>query len=178
MNENDLIWLDLEMTGLHPEKDVILEIGTIITNAQLDILAEGPVLAIHQTDAILNGMDPWCIEHHGQSGLTERCRKSTVSLAQAEQETLTFLKKHCFPKKIPLCGNSIGQDRRFLVKYMPTLEGFFHYRNIDVSTIKELVHRWYPKAQHSPQKNSTHYVLDDIQESIAELRHYRKAVFR
>ncbi len=178
MNENDLIWMDLEMTGLHPEKDVILEIGTVVTNADLQVIAEGPVFAVHQPDAVLDGMDPWCIEHHGKSGLTDRCRKSKVSLAQAEKETLAFLQKHCPAKKIPLCGNSIGQDRRFLVKYMPTLNDFFHYRNVDVSTIKELVQRWYPKLEHGREKNKSHQVMDDIRESIEELQHYRKNVFR
>lgn len=178
MNASDLIWLDLEMTGLFPETDVILEIGTVITNANLDVLAEGPVLAIHQPDAVLDGMDQWCREHHGKSGLTERCRKSTISVAQAEAQTLEFLKTHCPARKIPLCGNSIGQDRRFLVKYMPTLNDFFHYRNVDVSTIKELVNRWYPASVHAPAKASTHHVLDDVRESIAELRHYRKAIFK
>lgn len=178
MNESDLIWLDLEMTGLHPEKDVILEIGTVITNADLTVLAEGPVFAIHQSHAVLDGMDPWCVEHHGTSGLTERCRTSTVTLAQAEQETLQFLQKHCPPSKLPLCGNSIGQDRRFLAKYMPKLNDFFHYRNIDVSTIKELVRRWYPHKMNAPAKKQTHYVMDDILESIAELKHYKENVFR
>lgn len=178
MNDTHLIWLDLEMTGLHPEKDVILELGTVVTDANLKVLAKGPVFAIHQPDAVLDGMDPWCVEHHGKSGLTDRCRKSKVTVDQAERETLEFLKKHCPPQKIPLCGNSIGQDRRFLVKYMPTLNDFFHYRNVDVSTIKELVTRWYPNVAEGPEKKKTHAVMDDVLDSIAELEHYRKNVFR
>ena len=141
-----LIWLDLEMTGLDPDRHTILEIGTAITDNSLKVLAEGPAIAIHHPEAVLKNMDSWCIEHHGKSGLTEKCRASRVSMAQAEERTLMFLKKHLKPDASPLCGNSIGQDRRFLVKYMPKLNAFFHYRNVDVSSIKELVHRWYPRS--------------------------------
>jgi len=179
MAKNDLlIWLDLEMTGLNPEKDVIMEIGTVVTDKDLRVIAEGPALAIHQEDSVLNHMDSWCIEHHGQSGLTQRCRDSKISTDQAERQTLEFLKQHCPAGKIPLCGNSIGQDRRFLAKYMPTLNQFFHYRNVDVSSIKELVIRWYPTLQNAPTKKKTHFVLDDIRESIAELQHYRQTIFK
>ncbi len=178
MADQKLIWLDLEMTGLDPERDTILEIGTLITDAHLTVLAQGPALAIHHPEAVLAGMDAWCREHHGKSGLTESCRKSTVTLQQAEEETLAFLKNHCPAKKIPMCGNSIGQDRQFLAKYMPRLHDFFHYRNVDVSTVKELAKRWYPKMKPAPEKKKTHHVLDDINESIAELQHYRQNVFR
>ena len=166
------------MTGLDPERCTVLEIGTVVTDSNLNVIAEGPVMAIHQPDDVLKNMDPWCIEHHGKSGLTQRCRESKISMAQAEQETLAFLRKHCQPNKVPLCGNSIGQDRRFLCKYMPALNEFFHYRNVDVSSIKELAHRWYPKTAYGPEKKKTHYVLDDIRESIEELRHYRRTIFK
>jgi oligoribonuclease len=173
-----LIWLDLEMSGLEPERHTILEIGTIVTDSQLNIEAEGPSLAIAHTDAVLAAMDPWCIEQHGKSGLTERCRKSHLTMGQAEEQILAFLRPYCKEKTSPLCGNSIGQDRRFLAKYMPKLNDFFHYRNIDVSTLKELVQRWYPAALHAPQKKKTHHVLEDIRESIEELRYYRKTIFK
>ncbi len=172
-----LLWLDLEMTGLDPERNVILEIGSVITDAELNILAEGPVMAVYQPESELSKMDSWCVKHHGKSGLTQRVRDSKILLPQAESETLAFLKKHCKANDSPLCGNSIGQDRRFLAKFMPALEGFFHYRNVDVSTIKELVRRWYPNVK-LPKKNKTHQVLDDIRESIEELRFYRKTIFR
>lgn len=173
-----LIWLDLEMTGLDPDRHTILEIGTAITDNSLKVLAEGPAIAIHHPEAVLKNMDSWCIEHHGKSGLTEKCRASRVSMAQAEERTLMFLKKHLKPDALPLCGNSIGQDRRFLIKYMPKLNAFFHYRNVDVSSIKELVHRWYPRSSYAPEKKKSHLVLDDIRESIEELKHYRRAVFK
>jgi oligoribonuclease len=176
--KGDLIWLDLEMTGLDPEIHTILEIGTVVTDADLNTVAEGPVFAIHHSERILSGMEAWSQEHHGKSGLTQRCRESKVNLAQAEKATLAFLQKHCAPKKIPLCGNSIGQDRRFLVKYMPKLNDFFHYRNVDVSSIKELVSRWYPRTPHCPEKKKTHYVLDDIRDSIEELKYYRRTIFK
>jgi len=178
MKNQELIWLDLEMTGLDPEKHTILEIGTVVTGPELAVIAEGPTIAIHHPNSILDHMEAWSQEHHGKSGLTQRCRDSKVSLKQAEAQTLAFLKKHCAPKKLPLCGNSIGQDRRFLVKYMPTLNAFFHYRNVDVSSIKELVSRWYPDHQNGPEKKKTHYVLDDIRDSIAELKHYRQTIFK
>ncbi len=137
--ERLLVWLDLEMTGLEPDRDVIMEIATVVTDSDLNVLAEGPCLAVHQPDAVLDTMDPWCIEQHGKSGLTQRCRESKVSALDAQARTLEFLAKWCAPGKSPLCGNTIGQDRRFLVKYMPRLHDFFHYRSIDVSSIKELV---------------------------------------
>ena len=178
MPDDRLIWLDLEMTGLDPELQVILEIGSIVTDSQLNVIAKGPVIAIHHPEHVLGAMEPWSLEHHGKSGLTDRCRNSEINLHNAEQKTLEFLKAHCAPRSSPLCGNSIGQDRRFLYKYMPTLSEFFHYRNIDVSTIKEVVKRWYPAAMQAPEKRKTHHVLDDIHESIDELRHYRKTVFK
>jgi oligoribonuclease len=177
--KNDaLIWLDLEMTGLNPEKETILEIGTVVTGPELDVVAEGPVIAIHHPKSVLEHMEAWSQEHHDKSGLTQRCRESKISLAHAERETLKFLEKHCPAGKLPLCGNSIGQDRRFLCKYMPKLNEFFHYRNVDVSSIKELVRRWYPTLQHGPDKKKTHFVLDDIRESIAELKYYRHTIFK
>jgi len=178
MPSDRLIWLDLEMTGLDPEQHVILEIGSVVTDAQLNVIAEGPVIAIYQPEPVLCAMEPWSIEHHGKSGLTERCRTSEITLRNAEQKTLEFLKKYAAEKSSPLCGNSIGQDRRFLYKYMPSLSEFFHYRNIDVSTVKELVKRWYPESAQAPEKRKTHHVIDDIRESIAELRHYRETVFK
>lgn len=177
-NENNLIWIDLEMTGLDPKTDVILEMATIVTDSHLTILAEGPVFAIKQPDDVLDNMDPWCIAQHGKSGLTQRCRNSTVSLAEAEQQTLAFLQQYVVAGKSPMCGNSIGQDRRFLVEYAPQLEAFFHYRNIDVSTVKELARRWHPAVTAKVQKSGAHLALDDIRESIAELVTYREHFFR
>ena len=177
-DETNLVWLDLEMTGLEPERDTIIEIATIITNSDLKVLAEGPSLAVHQADAILEAMDPWCVEQHGKSGLTQRVRKSSVTMEQAEVATLEFLKLWIPARKIPLCGNTIGQDRRFLVKYMPRLHDYFHYRSVDVSTVKELVQRWYPDAQHTYDKAKQHEALADIRESIRELAYYRKTVFK
>jgi oligoribonuclease len=177
-DERNLIWLDLEMTGLDPEKDVVLEIATVVTDGQLNVLAEGPCVAIHQPDAVLDGMDPWCVEQHGKSGLTQRCRESKFSILDAQARTLEFLAPLCAAGKSPLCGNTIGQDRRFLVKYMPRLHDFFHYRSIDVSSIKELVQRWYPEAKYVYSKTKQHLSLADVHESIDELRHYRRTVFR
>lgn len=172
-----LIWLDLEMSGLDPDRHVILEIGCLVTDAQLNVIAEGPCFAIAQPETVLEAMDPWCVEQHGRSGLTDQCRRSNTTLAEAEQRTLAFLRRHCNEKASPLCGNSICQDRRFLYKYMPALSAFFHYRNVDVSSIKELARRWYPASQ-APKKAKTHHVLEDIRESIEELRHYRRTLFR
>lgn len=171
-----LIWLDMEMTGLDPKTDVVLEIATLVTTAELELIAEGPDLVIHQPDSVLDNMSAWCIEHHGQSGLTAACRASTISLAEAERLTLEFLAKHCQPGRAPLCGNTIGQDRRFMVEYMPALDRFVHYRSVDVSTIKELCRRWYPTLPDHP-KAETHRALEDIRESVAELRYYRERVF-
>lgn len=177
-DEKTLIWLDLEMTGLEPDRDLIMEIATVVTDSELRVLAEGPCLALHHPDAVLDTMDPWCIEQHGKSGLTQRCRESRVTVLDAQARTLEFLAKWCEPGKTPLCGNTIGQDRRFLVKYMPRLHDFFHYRSIDVSSIKELVARWYPEAKYVHKKEKRHLSLEDVRESIEELRHYRRTVFR
>lgn len=174
----NLIWIDLEMTGLDPENDVIIEIATIVTDKNLNVLAEGPVYAIHQSDDLLNGMDEWNTRQHGQSGLTERVRNSKVSTRQAELDTITFLEKYVDAGKSPICGNSIGQDRRFLVKYMPELERYFHYRNLDVSTIKEIARRWQPVLLDGLKKQGAHLALDDIRDSIAELAYYREHFFR
>jgi oligoribonuclease len=178
LRDDLLIWLDLEMTGLDPERHAIIEIGCAITDSHLNLIAEGPAMAIKQPPKVMARMDPWCVKQHGQSGLTQRVQESTLSLAAAERKTLAFLKRYCRPGTSPLCGNSIGQDRRFLYRYMPTLNKFFHYRNVDVSSIKELVNRWYPEKYRAPRKQSAHHVTDDIRESIAELKHYRDAVFR
>ncbi|MCP3429527.1 oligoribonuclease [Opacimonas viscosa] len=178
VHEQNLIWIDMEMTGLDPDDCVVLEIATIITDAQLNILAEGPVLAIHQSDDVLANMNAWCIETHGKTGLTQRCKDSTHSVRDAEIATLDFIKQWVPPGKSPLCGNSIGQDRRFMVAYMPELEAYCHYRNIDVSTIKELASRWAPEALKGFKKKGIHLALDDIQESIAELTYYREHLFK
>ncbi|MBM9996716.1 oligoribonuclease [Pseudomonas aeruginosa] len=172
-NPQNLIWIDLEMTGLDPDRDVIIEMATIVTDSDLDTLAEGPVIAIHQPEEILAGMDEWNTRQHGQSGLTQRVRESTVSMAEAEAQTLAFLEQWVPKRGSPICGNSICQDRRFLYRHMPRLEGYFHYRNLDVSTLKELAARWAPQVRESFKKGNTHLALDDIRESIAELRHYR-----
>jgi oligoribonuclease len=173
-----LVWADLEMSGLDPDHCTILEIATIITDADLRVVADGPVLAIHQPDSVLDAMDDWNREHHASSGLTARVRASTHSLADAERETLAFVRQYCTERSSPLCGNSIHQDRRFLARYMPRLDAYLHYRNIDVSTVKELVRRWYPAGPPPPEKKHAHLALDDIRESIEELRFYRQHVFR
>ena len=173
-----LIWIDLEMTGLDPDRDCILEIATIVTDSALNVLAEGPVFAIHQPESVLGLMDEWNRSHHGSSGLVERVRASGVDEAEAERQTLAFLAQWSEPGSSPMCGNSIGQDRRFLARHMRALETFFHYRNIDVSTVKELARRWRPDVLAGVKKEGAHLALDDIRESIAELRHYRDAFFR
>ncbi|MEX2366852.1 MAG: oligoribonuclease [Pseudohongiellaceae bacterium] len=175
--KQNLIWIDLEMTGLIPESDRIIEIATIVTNSDLQILAEGPVKAIHQSAATLAAMDDWNQRHHSASGLIERVRLSAIDESSAEQETIKFLSQYCERGLSPMCGNSICQDRRFLARYMPSLEKFFHYRNLDVSSIKELAKRWRPEILNSITKQSTHKALDDIRESIMELRHYREHFF-
>ncbi len=174
---NRLIWIDLEMTGLSPEQDVIIEIATIVTDADLRTIAEGPTLAIHQSDERLAGMDEWNTRQHGGSGLTQRVRESQISMADAEQQTLKFLQKHLEAGHSPMCGNSICQDRRFMARYMPKLEAFFHYRNLDVSTLKELARRWKPEVLSGMKKKSSHLALDDIKDSIEELRYYRGKFF-
>ena len=168
-----LIWIDLEMTGLDPESDRIIEIATIVTDSDLNPIAEGPVLAVHQPDLVLDQMDEWCTQTHGASGLTQRVRESTLTDREAELETLAFLREYVDANQSPICGNSICQDRRFLARYMPELEAFFHYRNLDVSTVKELARRWKPEALEGFTKKGSHLALDDIRDSIEELRHYR-----
>ena len=169
-----LIWIDLEMTGLNPDTDKIIEIATIITDKDLNILAQGPALAVHQSDEALDAMDEWNQTHHGQSGLIERVKASTIDDAEAERLTLEFIKQWLPERTSPICGNSIGQDRRFLVRYMPELEAYFHYRNLDVSTLKELAARWAPSLKDGFKKQTKHEALADIIESIEELRYYRE----
>lgn len=173
-----LVWIDLEMTGLDPQKERIIEIATLVTDSELNILAEGPVLAIHQPDSLLDAMDDWCTKTHGGSGLTQRVKDSQISTREAEQATLDFLKDYVKPGTSPMCGNSVHQDRRFMLQEMPELEAFFHYRNLDVSTLKELAKRWNPEVKKSFKKQNTHLALDDIRESVAELRHYREHFLR
>lgn len=178
ISDNYLIWIDLEMTGLNSERDVIVEIATIITDNSLTVIAEGPSCIIYQPENILAGMDEWPRKQHTKSGLLDKIRSSQTTLKKAEHETLEFVRAHCTPQTAPLCGNSVYQDRAFLRKYMPTLNAFTHYRLIDVSSIKELVRRWYPNnTQAQFKKTDSHRALTDIQESIAELRHYKKYFF-
>ncbi|HDY84982.1 MAG TPA: oligoribonuclease [Methylophaga sp.] len=172
--KNKLIWIDLEMTGLDTNNDEIIEIATIVTDADLNILAEGPIIAIHQADATLEAMDEWNTRQHNGSGLVERIRNSTTTEAEAEQQTLAFLKKYVPAGTSPMCGNSICQDRRFMARIMPELEAFFHYRNLDVSSLKELARRWAPKVEKSFKKKSSHLAMDDVKDSIRELQHYRE----
>lgn len=175
--ENNLIWVDMEMTGLVPEKDFIIEIAMIVTNSELTRCIYGPVLAIHQNDEILNGMDKWNKTTHKRTGLIDRVKKSTDTEAIAEEKCLAFLHEFVFSGKSPMCGNSVGQDRRFMERYMPKLAAFFHYRNLDVSVLKELAKRWYPEIENKFKKKNMHTALDDIKESIDELRFYRKELF-
>lgn len=174
----NLVWLDCEMSGLDPEKERLLEIAVVITGPQLEPRIEGPVLVIHQSDAVLGGMDAWNKGTHGKSGLTDKVRASTVDEAQAEAILLEFIGRYVPKKSSPMCGNSIGQDRRFLVKYMPKLEAWFHYRNLDVSTLKELARRWRPEVYDSFKKQQKHTALADVHESIDELVHYRTHFLR
>ena len=177
-NDNNLVWLDCEMTGLDPERDRIIEIAVVVTGPMLEPRIEGPVIAVHQSDAQLDLMDAWNKGTHGRSGLTDRVRASTVTEAQAEQQILDFVSRYVPKQSTPMCGNSIGQDRRFLVKYMPKLEAWFHYRNLDVSTLKELARRWKPEAYTSFKKKQMHTALADVNESIEELAHYREHLFK
>lgn len=177
MSPDNLIWIDLEMTGLNPQADCIIEIATIVTDSNLNVLAEGPVLAIHQSDAVLAAMDAWNQKQHGSSGLVARVRASEIDEHEAEARTLAFLAQYVPAGKSPMCGNSICQDRRFLARCMPQLEAYFHYRNLDVSTLKELARRWYPGQLKSFNKSSAHLALQDIRDSIEELRFYRQQIF-
>ncbi len=174
MDELNLIWIDLEMTGLDTARDFIIEIATLVTDKNLNVLAEGPMLAVHRSDELLDGMDDWNTRQHGQSGLTDRVRNSTLTAREAERQTIDFLKVWVPPGKSPMSGNSICQDRRFLAREMPALENFFHYRNLDVSSIKELVTRWRPELLSGFRKKGSHLAMDDIKDSIAELAYYRE----
>lgn len=176
-SKKNLVWIDCEMTGLDPEKHTLLEIATIITNYDLEIIARGPALAIRQSERKLEMMDSWCRRTHGASGLIDRVRNEGVTLAEAEKQTYNFVRRHCYVRTAPLCGNTIGQDKRFLVKYMPKLHDFLHYKVIDVSSIKLLASEWYGGKYEPPKKQELHRALADIEESIAELDYYRKTVF-
>lgn len=179
-NRNHLIWIDLEMTGLNPDRDQIIEIATVVTDAQLNTVAEGPVFAIHQPDSVLKGMDDWNTKQHTKSGLLARVQASEITLEHAQAETIEFLMRYVPPGKSPICGNSICQDRRFLFRWMPKLEQYFHYRNLDVSTVKILAHHWAPALlkQIKNKKEAKHLALEDIYDSIAELKHYRDHFFK
>ena len=173
-----IIWMDMEMSGLDPDTDRILEVAVLVTDANLEVVAEGPNLIVHQSDEVLDSMDQWNTTHHGQSGLTQRVRESTIDEAQVSAAIVEFLSQHTEKRKAPLAGNSIHQDRRFVARYLPEVEEWLHYRNIDVSTIKELALRWYPKQYSDrPAQKGTHRAMDDLMESIEELRYYRQALF-
>jgi len=175
---NNLIWIDMEMSGLNPDTDRILEIAVVVTTSQLDVVAEAPVLVVHQPSAVLDAMDDWNKGTHGKSGLTDRVKASTLSEAEAEAQMIAFLSQHVPPKLSPICGNSVHQDRRFLVRYMPKLEDYFLYRNLDVSTLKELARRWKPEVMAGLTKHGKHEALADIHESISELRYYREHILK
>jgi len=177
-NPSHMVWMDLEMSGLDPKACAILEIASVITDKDLNILEQGPNLVVHQPQSVMDGMDDWNKEHHSKSGLIEAVKNSHTTLEDAEKLTLEFVSKHCSPKSSPLCGNTIYQDRRFLIEYMPRLEDYLHYRLVDVSSIKELVKRWYGPEFQAPHKKQKHKALDDIRETIEELKFYRKMVFR
>jgi oligoribonuclease len=172
-----LVWIDMEMSWLDPDSCHILEIASVVTSGELEVIAEGPDLVVHQPDSVLDAMDEWCTQHHGSSGLTAAVRASSISLEEAEGRTLEFLSEHTRAGASPLCGNSVWQDRRFIIRHMPALDKFLHYRIVDVSSVKELVRRWHPQLV-SPTKRESHRALDDIRESIEELAFYRKNVFR
>jgi oligoribonuclease len=172
--KSNLIWIDLEMSGLNPEICHILEIATLVTDKDLNILAEGPSLVVYQPDEVLEAMDEWCTTHHGASGLTAKVKSSDISVADAEQQTLAFIKEWVEEGASPLCGNTIWQDRRFLIKYMPSIDNYCHYRNIDVSTLKELARRWQPELLGGVHKKESHRAMDDIIESVEELRFYKE----
>ena len=177
-NKYNLVWIDMEMTGLDPEKEGIIEIASLVTDGNLNILAEGPDLVIHQPPRLLKAMDAWNRKQHKKSGLIEEVEKSKIHLKKAEQLTLHFIQEYCLPKKSPLCGNAIHHDRRFLIKYMPKVHRYLHYRHVDVSTVKDIISRWYPKNKNLPQKTESHRALSDIRESLEELRFYREVYFR
>lgn len=175
---NNLIWIDMEMSGLNPDTDRVLEVAIVVTTSQLEVVAEAPVLVVHQPDAVLNAMDDWNKSTHGKSGLTERVKASILSEAEVEAQMVAFLTQHVPPKLSPICGNSVHQDRRFLVRYMPKLEDYFLYRNLDVSTLKELARRWKPEVMNGLTKHGKHEALADIHESIAELKYYREHILK
>jgi oligoribonuclease len=177
VDSENLIWIDLEMTGLDPATDRIIEIATLVTDKHLNTIAEGPVLAVRQPESALDGMDSWNVKHHSESGLIARVRESEIDEAEAERQTLAFLRAHVPERASPMCGNSICQDRRFLVRSMPELERFFHYRHLDVSTLKELAKRWAPEIAKGFKKDSAHIALSDIKDSIEELQYYRETLF-
>lgn len=175
---DNLIWIDLEMTGLNPDQDRIIEIATVVTDSQLNVLAEGPVFALYQPETVLSGMDQWNTQQHSKSGLVSRIKASSISEEQAQAETIEFLMEYVPPGKSPMCGNSICQDRRFLFRHMPKLESYFHYRNLDVSSIKILANHWAPQLLQGLKKEARHLALEDIYDSIAELKHYRTHFFK
>jgi len=177
-SEDNLIWIDLEMTGLDPERDRIIEIATLVTDKNLQVLAEGPVMAVHQSRERLDGMDEWNTRQHNGSGLVERINASDIDEQEAERRTIAFLNEHLPSGKSPMCGNSICQDRRFLARYMPALEAYFHYRHIDVSTLKELARRWAPEVANGFSKKSSHLAMDDIRDSLEELAYYRSTILK
>ncbi len=177
-SRKNLIWIDLEMTGLDTNNDAIIEIATIVTDSDLNVLAEGPIIAIHQSDEKLDGMDEWNTRQHGGSGLVERVKNSVTNEAEAERQTIEFLSKYVPAGVSPMCGNSICQDRRFMARIMPELEAYFHYRNLDVSSLKELAKRWAPAVEKSFKKKSSHLAMDDIKDSIRELQHYREHLIK
>ncbi len=177
VDNNNLIWIDLEMTGLDPDQDRVIELATIVTNASLAVVAEGPVIAIRQPDVVLEAMDSWNLDTHTNSGLIDRVRESEYDESTASAKTIAFLRRHVEPGNSPMCGNSVCQDRRFLYRWMPELERYFHYRNLDVSSVKELCNRWAPQIAQGLKKKSTHQALQDIRDSIDELRYYREHFF-